>query len=107
VSPCSPALSHRWLLLAVLLSALSACGGPAKHRGPYDLSGPLDPMVGADVGELITAFGEPTDIVALPTGRRAFIYASRASTHTHPDGRRCIDSYVIDHDNMVSDFICR
>lgn len=95
-------------LLLLILSGnfVLAADAPDSTAEFRDNTG-TDAFVGSDVDELISRFGQPQEILTLPTGKRAFAYDASQHTHEREDGSRCTDAYVVDSDNMVVDYFCR
>ena len=83
---------------------LSAMASAEAEKKPAEL---VDPMVGADIQELMSVYGKPTIVLTHTNGRRIYTYDASLKTHFRQDGRRCNDAYVIDADDMVIDYYCR
>ena len=101
-------LSRTASLLLLLLPGPFAVAADAPQGGVEfrDDTG-TDAIIGSDVDELISRFGQPEKILTLPTGKRAFAYDASQHTRQRQDGSRCTDAYVVDSDNMVVDYYCR
>lgn len=95
------------LLLLLLFGHFSVAADAVENRVQFKDNTGMDALIGADVGELISLFGQPDEILTLPTGQRAFAYDASRHTHLREDGSHCTDAYVVDSDNMIVDYFCR
>ena len=101
-----PNIALHFLILVLALVPVRAL---AYHPKDFELVRNMvkETFFGADIDELTHFLGKPTMVLYLPGGRRAFAYKKARSTHTASNGRRCIDSYVIDRSGTVVSYYCR